>query len=182
MVPVRIKFSKTGSLKFISHLDLMRTMKSAMIRAKIPVLYSEGYNPRPKMVFTMPLSIGTESFCEVLDIKITEPMDFELIKERLTNSLPNELRIRNVYTPINKISDIGYAQYRITFDEEIDIEKITHPLVKNYSYLDRNLFVLLSADSNNYLNPNNLAKELTASGYDILKLCNFLKDGETAFI
>ncbi|MCL2519145.1 MAG: TIGR03936 family radical SAM-associated protein [Oscillospiraceae bacterium] len=160
-------------MKFISHLDLMRTMKSAMIRAKIPVLYSEGYNPRPKMVFTMPLSIGTESLCEFMDIKLTEPMDFELIKERLN--------VLDVYEPIYKLNEICYAEYKITFDEGIDIAQLTNPLVKSYSYENRILTAILSADSSNYLNPGNLAKILTQSGYDILKINNYLKDGYTIF-
>ena len=57
MVPenIRIKFKKTGRLKYISHLDLCRTMQPAMIRAKIPLWYTEGFNPHPKMVFAQPL-------------------------------------------------------------------------------------------------------------------------------
>ena len=69
---IRIKFTKVGSLQFISHLDLNRTMTTVMIRAKIPIYYSEGFNPHPKMVFALPLSIGAESVCELLDIKIVE--------------------------------------------------------------------------------------------------------------
>ena len=174
MVSVRIKFCKTGSLKFISHLDLMRTMKYAMLRAKIPVLYSNGYNPRPKMVFTMPLSIGTESLCEFLDIIITEPMDFQLIKERLN--------VLDVYEPVYKLNEIGYAEYNINFDNEIDVEKLTNPLIRSYSYENQTLTAILRSDNEKYLNPGNLAKELTEGGYDILKITHYLKDGETVFI
>ena len=79
--PIRIKFTKTGALQFISHLDLNRTMKTVMIRAKIPIHYSEGFNPHPKMVFALPLSIGAESVCELLDIKIDlEMTSYEIIQ------------------------------------------------------------------------------------------------------
>ena len=67
---VRIKFCKTGSLQFISHLDLQRTFHRILVRAGIPMWYTKGFNPHAKLVFGMPLSVGTESVCEMADLKI----------------------------------------------------------------------------------------------------------------
>jgi radical SAM-linked protein len=71
---VRVKFKKVGNLQYISHLDLVRTMHKVIVRARLPLWYTEGFNPKPKMIFAAPLSIGTESVCEFVDIRLTERM------------------------------------------------------------------------------------------------------------
>ena len=67
---IRAKFYKIGMLQYISHLDLMRTMTRTLTRAGIPAWYSQGFNPRLKITFSLPLSIGTQSECEFFDIKL----------------------------------------------------------------------------------------------------------------
>ena len=67
---IRIKFLKTGSLQYISHLDLHRLINRALVRAGIPIWYTKGFNPHAKMVFALPLPVGVESVCEYLDVKI----------------------------------------------------------------------------------------------------------------
>ena len=69
---IRFRMKKMGSLQYISHLDLVRTMHKVIVRAKLPLWYTEGFNPKPKMVFAAPLSIGTESECEFMDIRLND--------------------------------------------------------------------------------------------------------------
>jgi radical SAM-linked protein len=198
---IRIKFTKTGRLKFISHLDLNRTIKSALLRAKIPMWYSEGFNPRPKVVFALPLSIGVESVCEYMDITVVEQINFDEVKERFSNTLTDEMTVIDVYEAGMKFNDIGYAEYKFCFDEKIDIEKLNspmrimkrsksgekevdiQPLVKRYEYDAENniLTALLNADSESYLSPDYLAKALTYGGYDICRTNIYMTDGETVF-
>ena len=64
-ITVRIKFCKTGNLQFVSHLDLQRTFHRVLVRANIPMWYTKGFNPHAKLVFGLPLSVGTESICEM---------------------------------------------------------------------------------------------------------------------
>ena len=71
MREVRLRFSKTGRLKYISHLDINRAMSRALKRAGIPLWYTEGFNPHPYMSFSLPLSLGVESLCESVDLRIT---------------------------------------------------------------------------------------------------------------
>ena len=96
MVPeykkIRLRFRKTGDAKFISHLDLDRTMKSALTRAGIKVEHTHGFNPRPYLVFSLPTSVGTESLCEFLDIKAEEGSDPAVMKAELNAKLPPEIR------------------------------------------------------------------------------------------
>lgn len=108
---VRLKFRKVGSLQYISHLDLQRTFIRVITRACIPVWYTKGFNPHPKLVFSTPLSIGTQSECEFLDIRIDRPMSCEEIAARLNRELTDELRIEACYIPKNDFSQIAWAEY-----------------------------------------------------------------------
>lgn len=108
---LRAIFEKTDRAIFISHLDLMRTMQRAIKRSRIPVWYTEGFNPRIYLMFPLALSLGVESKVEIMDFYITEDVDAETIKAMLNNAMPNGLKIVNIYTPVNNIKDIGYSEY-----------------------------------------------------------------------
>lgn len=113
IMPVRIKFSKVGDLMYISHLDLARTMQRIIVRSGVDIWYSEGFNPQPRIVFALPLPVGVESECELMDIKINHPMEFSEIKERISNSFPAEMKVLDVYSPEQKFKNIVYADYTI---------------------------------------------------------------------
>lgn len=112
-IKVRIKFSKTGDLMYISHLDLARTMQRIILRAGLDIWYSEGFNPQPKMVFAVPLPTGVESVCELLDIKLNSYMSNEEIMERLNSNFPADMRAIEVYTPEVKLKEVEYIDYTI---------------------------------------------------------------------
>ena len=88
-VTLRLKFKKVGSLQYISHLDLVRTMSKIITRAKLPLWYTEGFNPKPKMIFAAPLSIGTESVCEFMDLRLVDDISPEEAKAIAENILEN---------------------------------------------------------------------------------------------
>ena len=110
-IAVRIKFEKTGKLQYISHLDLQRTLHRILVRAGIPMWYTKGFNPHAKIVFSTPLSVGAQSECELVDIKIDREMSCERIKELLNNEVTDELRILDAYIPSTKFSEIIWADY-----------------------------------------------------------------------
>ena len=110
-VTVRIKFTKTGTLKYISHLDLQRTFNRCLIRSRLPVWYTKGFNPHAKLVFSLPLSVGCESVCEYVDIKIERKISLTEIKEMLSAQFTDEVLILDAYYPTAKFSDISYAEY-----------------------------------------------------------------------
>ena len=113
---IRIKFLKTGSLQYISHLDLHRLINRALVRAGIPIWYTQGFNPHAKMVFALPLPVGVESVCEYLDVKIDKYIPNDDVKELLNKQLTEELRVIEVYDPTTKFADISKADYRILLD------------------------------------------------------------------
>lgn len=113
---IRVMFSKTGALKFISHLDLNRTVKAAFLRSGLPIWYTMGFNPHPKVVFSLPLSVGTASLCEFMDFKITRAIEAEEVCAHLNAAFPAGLRALRAYEPSSRFSDIGWAQYEIVFE------------------------------------------------------------------
>ncbi len=110
---VRVLFSKTGSLRYTAHLDLVRTVTKAIKRARIPVRYSEGFNPHPRLSFATAMSIGLESRYELMDIRIDKNVDLDAAREALRASLTDECFVREVYFPETKFTDILYSSYHI---------------------------------------------------------------------
>lgn len=117
-VNVRVKFQKIGDLQYISHLDLQRTLHRILVRAGIPMWYTKGFNPHAKIVFSTPLSVGAQSVCEMVDIRIDRDMPCDEIKRLLNLEVTEELRILEVYRPTTKFSDIIWASYEINIHEE----------------------------------------------------------------
>lgn len=113
-VTVRIKFCKIGNLQFVSHLDLQRTFHRVLVRANIPMWYTKGFNPHAKLVFGLPLSVGTESMCEMADLRIERKISLEDIKKQLNAQLTDEMYVLDAYYPTTKFADIAYADYTIT--------------------------------------------------------------------
>lgn len=127
MREVRLRFSKTGQAKYISHLDTNRVFSRAFARAKINLWYTQGFNPRPYMSFSLPLSLGVESFCENVDIRIIDDLTDEEIKVRVNDALPLGIRIVDVYDDFMDCHDIVYSDYVYKFefeDNELALEKI----------------------------------------------------------
>lgn len=128
MREVRLRFSKTGRLKYISHLDINRAMGRALKRAEIPLWYTEGFNPHPYMSFSLPLSLGVESLCESVDIRLIDNITNEEIKKRMNAVLPSDLKIIEVYDNFRDNSEIVYSDYVYKFqfaDNEKALEKIS---------------------------------------------------------
>ena len=127
---VRIIFTKTGKLKYISHLDLCRTFRSAFKRAGIPIWYSQGFNPHPKMVFATTVSVGSESLCELLDIKITRPMEESEFISRLQGALTDDIKILRAYKGERKFTELRYAEYEITLEDGVGEDELAAALSK----------------------------------------------------
>ena len=110
---VRLRFHKRGSLTFIAHLDLVRTLTKSIARAGIPVRYSEGFNPHPRLSFSSAMSIGLESDYELLDIRLTKTVDPALLMQAFNAALTEELQACEAYLPEAKFTDIAYSSYEI---------------------------------------------------------------------
>ncbi|MBQ2719001.1 MAG: DUF2344 domain-containing protein [Clostridia bacterium] len=113
-ITLRLRFEKRGSLAYISHLDLFRTMTKALHRAAVPLYYSEGFSPHPKLVFATPLSLGQESVCEYLDVRLSEDVDPAATMAALNATLPAGLSVTAAGYPALKLTAIARSVFEIT--------------------------------------------------------------------
>lgn len=115
---LRAVFEKTGRAKYISHLDLNRFMLRTFRRSKLPVWYTEGFNPHPYYAFALALSLGFESSCEIMDFNLTEVMPFEEVREALNAVMPEGMRIVSVAEQRQKVTAISNATYSFSLETD----------------------------------------------------------------
>ncbi len=115
----RLYFSKTGSLKYISHLDTMRAFTRAVRRTDIPVWYTEGFNPKPYLNFLTPLPLGVDGLREPLEIRLVAEMTDDEITEKLNAVLPAGLRIIAAGNDDTDRSEIAYGSYDVVYAKEM---------------------------------------------------------------
>ncbi len=95
-VRIRIRFSKGGRVRFVSHRDVARLFERALRKLQLPVAYTEGFSPRPKLSFGLALTVAYESEAEYLDVELTEPIDLEVLPAGLTDALPPGMAVEAV--------------------------------------------------------------------------------------
>ena len=114
---LRLLFEKTGNAIWISHLDLMRLFQRAFKRAGLPLTHSQGFNPRPTVSIALPLSVGVESVCELLDFTLDgEAIPCDEIRERLNNALVSGVRVREVYDTGKKLKELAFLDCTVTLE------------------------------------------------------------------
>lgn len=186
MLETRVFFKKEGNIRYISHLDLQRAMTRALIRSGLDIVYTEGFNPHPKISFAVPLSIYQESEYEIMDFKLNTDSDEQTVKQKLSAVMPDGLDIFKVAAPKQKASDCSFAKYRLTFTTDKTAEDIKEMLsgeitvlkktktkeqlcdiskqIKDTRFFDSDgkvcMEAVLPASGNEYLNPNYIASFL----------------------
>ena len=130
MKNVRIILTKSGRMKFASHLDMNRLMSRVVRRSGIPIWYTEGYNQHPYLTFALPLSLGFTSEYEVLDIRLVDDdFSYDAVKSALSSVLPDGLSVVSVNDCQKKPGEIAFAEFLIKF--ECDDENLADSL-KNF--------------------------------------------------
>lgn len=120
----RLLFEKTGKAVWISHLDLMRVFQRSFKRAGLPLTHTHGYNPRPSVSIALPLSVGIESHCELLDFDLDGmTVSLEELKQRLNQTLVKGVRVLDVYEDGRKLKHLAYLSCRITFEYDRGISQ-----------------------------------------------------------
>lgn len=180
MRTVRIFFNKTGRLKFISHLDMTRVMSRLIVKSKIPIWYTEGFNQHVYMNFAVPLSLGFEGVYEILEIRlIDDSFSNEDCLAALKKVSIEGLEFVKVDEPQMAMKDIGFAEFALNFGEsfaEIK-EKLTEflnrdsiicekkgkkgkikqidiiPKINRFSFDSDSLILCLTAGNEDNLNP-----------------------------
>ena len=118
----RILFTKTGDAVWMSHLDLMRLFQRAFKRAGLPLTHTQGFNPRPSVSIALPLSVGVESVCELLDFDLEgERPAFDEITSQLNAALVPGVTVLRTYESGRKIRDIALLDCSITMEYDAGV-------------------------------------------------------------
>lgn len=118
----RLLFEKTGSAIWISHLDLMRVFQRSFKRAGLHLTHTQGFNPRPSVSIALPLSVGVESVCELLDFDLNgDDISCEEICARLNGVLIPGVCIREVYADGRKLRDLSFLHCSVTLEYDSGI-------------------------------------------------------------
>jgi radical SAM-linked protein len=118
----RLLFEKTGNAIWISHLDLMRLFQRSFKRAGLHLKHSQGFSPRPLVAIALPLSVGVESKCELLDFDLDgEHVPNDEIMERLNDALVEGVTVRQVYDNGAKIKHLAYLSCVVSLEYDAGI-------------------------------------------------------------
>lgn len=132
MQRLRIRFSRGQEVKFISHLDIMRLWQRALTRAEIPLAYSAGFNPHPKISLALPLAVGVTSEAELMDILLTRPTSPHFFTASVSQQLPPGVKILQVYPVAPTLpslqSQVRYAEYEVALKTEKDKKEVESTL------------------------------------------------------
>jgi radical SAM-linked protein len=161
---IRITFAKQGPLRYTGHLDLHKLWERAARRAGLPLAYSQGFHPQPKMNIAAALPLGFSSRCEVMDMRLEQEVPLDGLSQRLQDTLPTGIRVMN----IERVDDrepalqtqVASAEYEVTLMEPID-----------RSELERRIASIMEAGS--------LPRERRGKPYDLRPLIEELTVIET---
>ncbi|HKI55349.1 MAG TPA: TIGR03936 family radical SAM-associated protein [Anaerolineales bacterium] len=119
---IQITFSKQGPLRYTGHLDLHKLWERAARRAELPLAYSQGFHPQPKMNIAAALPLGISSRCEVLDMRLEEDIPLDGLAEKLNNTMPEGIRVTRITQVMNERApalqtQVASAEYEVTSRE-----------------------------------------------------------------
>ena len=121
---IRVTFAKKGPLRYIGQIDLHKLWERAARRADLPLLYSQGFHPQPKLNLAAALPLGFSSRCEIVDMRLVDEIEFEGLIQRLRDTLPTGIQILSIerveeFAPALQ-TQIVSAEYEVVFTEPIE--------------------------------------------------------------
>ncbi len=185
---IRIRFRKFGPMLYISHLDMAKTVMRSIVRSGLPVYYSEGFNPKPKLVFGTPLSVGCGGEAEVLDIRLMKAVSNAELLERLRAVMPSGVEVTQVYEQKGKLTEVKWAENVIEWhgisapddlaarvealftspvmmtkrsksgEKEVDITTFIRSVRAEQTADSLKIAAVTAAEQENYLNPEYIAQ------------------------
>ena len=169
---IRITFVKQGALRYTGHLDLHKLWERAARRAELPLAYSQGFHPQPKMNMAAALPLGFSSRCEVMDMRLEQMIPLDNLPTRLNATLPSGLQVVGVEQvdegePALQ-TQVRSAEYEVTLTEAVDGAE-------------------LKSKVDSILEPTSLPRERRGKTYDLRPLIEELtllpeKEGQRIFM
>ncbi|MEG1999920.1 MAG: TIGR03936 family radical SAM-associated protein [Evtepia sp.] len=118
MPELRICFSKLGTARYISHLDLMRTMQRALLRAGISIRHTNGFHPHPYISIPLPLPLGFSSECEILEFGLEGGATIGSVPSQINAALPSGITVQRCYEKARPFKQLAFVRYEITLEFE----------------------------------------------------------------
>ncbi len=141
-VRYRMKFTKIGRLRFLSHLDLMALFQRAAARAGIPIAFSQGFNPHPKIAFGPALSVGIESVAEYLDMETSTYVELQELTTALNNTLPEGIKILESRVVSPKAPSLSGSISRYTYEVSVPKRSLHDVAELATSFLSRDAVIV----------------------------------------
>lgn len=130
----RLIYKKEGKASYISHLDLMRTFQRAFLRAGLKIKHTEGFNPHAYISVALPLSVGAESQCELLDFELQSECPLNQVPEKLNEVMPEGITVIKAYEAERKIKEIEWLDIEGVFEyDRGESNEIVEKLIKFFS-------------------------------------------------
>lgn len=184
---VKFRFSEGGALTYVSHLDIARAVTRGLIKSKLPIYYTEGFNPIPKLTFASPLSVGCGGENELAQFKLCEDVADDVILEKLRAAMPEGIEVLEAYSSESSFKEIAWAENVIELhcsaesdavpklyekfsgsvvvtkktkstEKEVDISPFIRDFEAEKTDWGVRVSVITCADNTNYLNPEYVAK------------------------
>lgn len=128
MQRLRLRFSRGAEVKFLSHLDLIRLWERALRRAKVPLAYSEGFTPHPRLCLAAPLPIGVTSEAELMDVWLTRWLTPNSFLASLKKQLPAGIGVSDIWIIGLNVpslqSQVRLAEYRVEIESEKTLQEL----------------------------------------------------------
>ena len=115
MAKLRMKFRKEDQAAYISHLDLMRTLQRAFLRAGYVIRHSQGFHPHPLMSIVLPLPVGQSSACELVDFETVGETDCAALTEALNHAMPYGIHVEECYAAERPVRELALLRAHVTF-------------------------------------------------------------------
>lgn len=203
---VRLRYEKLGVMQFLSHLELLKTWEQLFRRAKIPMIYSEGFNPRPRMNFALPLAVGIQALHDYLEVEVEDGFDIDRF---LTMAMPPGLKVTEAKPVAGTkalMAFVASADFKITGDlsplkeglsqDELLFRKHTKkgerikdakPLIIDHKINPDYLWVHLKAGSVDNLKPTDLLSTLVREpkavfDYEIIRIDVYDETGRSLWL
>lgn len=126
--PVRVRFAKRGKIRWISHRDVARAFERALRVERLPLAFSEGFSPHPKVSFGLALPVGAESDAEYIDVELTGELDVAELPGRLTSSLPEGMTVTGAAPLAERAPALQEAVTAVTWRVEVRSGDAAAPL------------------------------------------------------
>jgi radical SAM family uncharacterized protein/radical SAM-linked protein len=173
---IRMRFSRLGRIRFLSHLDFMTLFHRTAVRAGVPIAFSQGFNPHPKIAFGPALSVGMESEAEFLDMETDPFIDLMQVTKALNSALPDGIRITEARIIPKKAGSLSGSIGRYIYEVSVPADRAADVEERTREFLARETVIVEKDGKQKDIRPG--IEAMVLKGPDLVEIV--LQDSEKA--